>query len=144
MARVLQYLLRIPGATDQGGPAITVDLKPAQLKSVQGLSHAGDPTGIGMGWIQLGDPDSPSALMEKTGGGAGFETYIALSLKRQAGIFLAVTEGKGRAHIDLFHEANSLLAALANVPPLPPKVHQVRAGRKRQSRVHRPASAAAQ
>jgi D-alanyl-D-alanine-carboxypeptidase/D-alanyl-D-alanine-endopeptidase len=144
MVRVLQYLLHIPGATAQVGPAITVYLKPAQLKSVQGLSHAGDPTGIGMGWIQLGDSDGPSALMEKTGGGAGFETYVALSLKRQAGIFLAVTEGKGRAHVDLFHEANNLLAALADVPPLPPKVHQVRAGRKRQSRVHRPAPAKAQ
>ena len=143
MARVLQYLLRIPGATDQGGPAITVDLKPAQLKSVQGLSHAGDPTGIGMGWVQLGDPDGPSALMEKTGGGAGFETYVALSPKRQTGIFLAVTDGKGRARINLFHEANNLLAALANVPPLPPKVTPVRAVGKR-SRLHRPALAAAQ
>ena len=144
MARVLQYLLHIPGAAAQAGPAITVYLKPARLKSVQGLSHAGDPTGIGMGWVQLGDPDGPSALMEKTGGGAGFETYVALSLKRQAGIFLAVTEGKGRAQVDLFHEANNLLTALADVPPLPPKVHQVRAGRKKQSRVHRPVSAAAQ
>jgi D-alanyl-D-alanine-carboxypeptidase/D-alanyl-D-alanine-endopeptidase len=97
-----------------------------------------------MGWIQLGDPDGPSALMEKTGGGAGFETYIALSPKRQTGIFLAVTDGKGRAHIGLFHEANNLLAALANVPPLPPKAHPVRPVGKRQSHLHRPAVAAAQ
>ena len=136
MARVLQYLLHTPGATAQVGPAIAVYLKPAQLKSVQGLSHAGDPTGIGLGWIQLGDPDGPSALMEKTGGGAGFETYIALSPKRQTGIFLAVTDGKGRAQISLFHEANNLLAALANVPPLPPKVHPVHPVGKRH--LHRP------
>ncbi len=142
MARVLQYLLHIPGATEVG-PAITTYLKPAQLKSVQGLSHAGDPTGIGMGWIQLGDPDGPSTVMQKTGGGAGFETYIALSLKRQAGIFLAVTEGKGRAHINLFEEANTLLAAVADVPPLPPRVRRVRAVSKRQSPVHRRASAVA-
>jgi len=143
MVRVLQYLLHIPGAA-QPGPAINVYLKPSQLRWVQGLSHAGDPTGIGMGWIQLGDPDSPSALMEKTGGGAGFQTYVALSLKRQAGIFLAVTEGKRHMHVNLFHEGNNLLAALANVPPLPPKVHQVRAGRKRPSRVQPPAPAVAQ
>jgi len=144
MARVLQYLLHIPGATAQVGPAIDVYLKPAQLRSVQGLSHAGDPTGIGLAWIQLGDPDCPSTLMEKTGGGAGFETYIALSLKRQAGIFVAVTEGKGQAQVNLFHEANNLLAAVADVPPLPPKVRQVRAARKRRPRVHRPAATAAQ
>ena len=142
MARVLQYLLHVPVAASQAGPAIDVYLRPAQLKSVQGLSHAGAPTGIGLAWIQLGDPDGPSTLMEKTGGGAGFETYVALSLKRQAGIFLAVTEGKGHRQIDLHYEANNLLAALANVPPLPPKVRHVSAVRKR--RVHRPASAAVQ
>jgi len=142
MARVLQYLLHIPGATEVG-PPIAVYLKPAQLKSMQGLSHAGLPTGIGMGWIQLGDPDGPSTLMQKTGGGAGFETYVALSLKRHAGIFVAVTEGKGRSHINLFHEANNLLASLADVPPLPPTVHRVRTVAKRQAPVHRPAAAVA-
>jgi len=144
MARVLQYLLRVPGAAVQAGKGIPIYLKPAQLKSVQGLSHAGDPTGIGLGWVQLGDPDSPSALMEKTGGGAGFETYIALSPKRQTGVFLAVTEGKGHAQIDFFHEANNLLAALANVPPLPPKVRPAPAVRKRKTRPHRSAIAPAQ
>ncbi len=146
MVRVLQYLLRIPasaGAPVPAGPEITVCLKPAQLKSVQGLSHAGDPTGIGMGWVQLGDPDGPSMLMQKTGGGAGFETYVALSPKRQTGVFLAVTDGKGGWQIDLYREANNLLAALANVPPLPPKPRPVRAKTKRQSRPRRPAATAA-
>jgi hypothetical protein len=68
--------------------------------------------------------------MEKTGGGAGFETYVALSLKRQAGILVAVTEGKGRRQINLHYEANNLLAALANVPALPPTLRRfVRSGR---------------
>lgn len=123
MVKLLQYLLHIPGAPAQPAGALDVYLKPEQLKSLEGLNHAGDPTGIGLGWIQLGDPASPSMLMEKTGGGAGFGTYIALSPKSQTGIFLAVTDGKGASKIDFFHEANSLLAALANVPPLPPKVH---------------------
>ena len=115
-----------------------VYLKPAQLKSMEGLSHAGDPTGIGLGWIQLGDPNSPSVLMEKTGGGAGFGTYIALSPQRQTGVFLAITEGKGREQIDFFHEGNYLLAALENVPPLPPRTHPVRAAKRKPSRLHRP------
>jgi D-alanyl-D-alanine-carboxypeptidase/D-alanyl-D-alanine-endopeptidase len=144
MARVLQYLLHVPGASAQVGPAITVYLKPSQLRSVQGLNHAGDPTGIGLGWIQLGDPDGPSTLMEKTGGGAGFQTYVALSLKRQAGIFLAVTEGKRHAHVNVFREANDLLAAVANVPPLPAKVYPARPARKRRPRVRPPAPTTAQ
>jgi D-alanyl-D-alanine-carboxypeptidase/D-alanyl-D-alanine-endopeptidase len=136
MAKVLQYLLHIPGSAAQPEAALAVYLKPQQLKSLEGLSHAGDPTGIGLGWIQIGDPESPSMVMEKTGGGAGFLTYIALNPQRQTGVFLAATEGKGHAQVDFFHEANNLLAALANVPPLPAKVHLSRAA-VRHSRPHR-------
>jgi D-alanyl-D-alanine-carboxypeptidase/D-alanyl-D-alanine-endopeptidase len=122
MVKFLQYLLHTPDAPPLPAPALSVYLDPAQLKSIQGLSHAGDPTGIGLAWIQLGDPTSPSSLMQKTGGGAGFTTYIAISPDRRTGIFLAATEGKGKWQIDFFHESNNLLAALANVPPLPPRL----------------------
>ena len=137
MAKLLRYLLHASGSSAQPAAALSVYLKPAQLKSVQGLSHAGDPTGIGLGWVQLGDPATPSALMEKTGGGAGFTTYITLSPSRQTGIFLAATWGKGDAQVDLFHEANNLLAALANVPPLPPKVRPAPTMRRRAKPRHR-------
>ncbi len=105
---------------------------------MQGLSHAGDPTGVGLTWIQLGEPDGPSVILEKTGGGAGFTTYIALSPGRDTGIFFAVTEGKGAGHIDFFHESNNLLAALANVPPLPPEAHHAPAKNAVTGRVPRP------
>jgi D-alanyl-D-alanine-carboxypeptidase/D-alanyl-D-alanine-endopeptidase len=87
-------------------------------------------------------------VMEKTGGGAGFETYIALSPQHQTGIFLAVTEGKGKAHVDFYQESNNLLAALANVPPILQKVHVARAARKHpkphaRKRTTRPSSAPA-
>jgi D-alanyl-D-alanine-carboxypeptidase/D-alanyl-D-alanine-endopeptidase len=131
MAKLLKYLLHIPGSPAQPATALSVSLSPAQLKSVQGLSHAGNPTGIGLGWVQLGDPATPSAIMQKTGGGAGFTTYIALSPKRQTGIFLAATWGKGVAKIDFFHEANNLLAALAGVPPLSPKVRHATPAHRR-------------
>jgi D-alanyl-D-alanine-carboxypeptidase/D-alanyl-D-alanine-endopeptidase len=140
MAKLLQYLLHLPGSIAQPATALSISLSPAQLKSVQGLSHAGNPTGIGLGWIQLGDPATPSALMQKTGGGAGFTTYIALSPSRQTGIFLAATWGKGDATIDFFHEANNLLAALANVPPLPAKMHTVHAARHHAKRRHGPSA----
>ncbi len=134
MGRVLQYLLHIPGYPVQPDSALAVVFKPQQLKSVQGLDHAGDPTGIGLGWVQLGDPNSPQAVMEKTGGGAGFSTYIVLSRKKQTGVFVAVTEGKGPWHIDLFGEANNLLADLAGIPPLPARVHKTRPAKKRNAR----------
>jgi len=141
MARVLQYLLHISGVPAEPAAALNVYLNPQQLRSMQGLSHAGDPTGIGLAWIQLGDPTSPSSLLEKTGGGAGFSTYVALSPKQNAGIFLAVTEGKGEGQVDFYHEANNLLAALANVPPLPPRARPMPAPRKHRLRRKRRAAA---
>jgi D-alanyl-D-alanine-carboxypeptidase/D-alanyl-D-alanine-endopeptidase len=138
MVKLLQYLLHVPGSPAQPAGALDVYLRPQQLKSIQGLSHAGDPTGIGLAWIQIGDPNTPSALMEKTGGGAGFTTYIALSPSRQTGVFLAATWGKGDAKIDFFHEANNLLAALANIPPLPSKVRRTPPPRKHPKRIRRP------
>jgi serine-type D-Ala-D-Ala carboxypeptidase/endopeptidase len=140
MAKLLKYLLHIPGSPAQPATALFVSRSPAQLKSVQGLSHAGNPTGIGMGWVQLGDPATPSAIMQKTGGGAGFTTYIALSPGRQAGVFLAATWGKGNATVDLFHEANNLLAALANVPPLPPKARRAPPAHHRAKHRRRPSA----
>jgi len=134
MTKLLKYLLHIPGTAAQPDAALSIYLNPAQLKSVQGLSHAGDPTGIGLAWIQLGDPATPSAILQKTGGGAGFTTYIALSPSRKTGIFLAATWGKGDATIDFFHEANNLLADLANVPPLPPKIRAAPAVKKHPKR----------
>ena len=124
MVKLLEYLLRLPGSPPAPDANLAIYLKPDQLKSVQGLSHAGDPTGIGLAWIQLGDPATPSAILEKTGGGAGFTTYIALSPSRQTGVFLAATWGKGDPKVGFFQESNNLLAALANVPPLPPKAHR--------------------
>ena len=131
MARFLGYLLRAPGYPAPPSGNLAVRLTPAQLKTMDGLNHAGDPTGIGLAWVQLGDPANPSAIMEKTGGGAGFNTYIALNPSRQTGIFVAVTEGEKDWRIDLFHETNDLLAALANVPPLPPRPPKPHLAKKR-------------
>lgn len=133
MGRMMQSLLQIPGIPPQPQAPMDVYLKPSQLRSMQGLSHAGDPTGIGLAWIQIGD--GPSAVVEKTGGGAGFVTYLALIPKRQTGIFIALTYGIGEGQIDFYHEANTLLADLAGVPSVPPQVHKTHALDKR--RTHR-------
>jgi D-alanyl-D-alanine-carboxypeptidase/D-alanyl-D-alanine-endopeptidase len=126
MVKLLQYLLRVPGAPTPPEGEFTIYVQPKQLKSIYGLNHAGDPTGIGLAWIQLGDPATTSMVMEKTGGGAGFETYIALNPQTKTGVFLAATDGKGESTIKFFEESNNLLAALAGVAPLPAKVHHAR------------------
>jgi D-alanyl-D-alanine-carboxypeptidase/D-alanyl-D-alanine-endopeptidase len=118
----LQYLLGTDGSgtPSQDPAAQAVYILPSHLVSQKGLDHAGEPTGIGLGWIHILPLDSPSHIIEKTGGGAGFETYIAINHSRRTAIFLAATDGSVDTHLNLFNAANKLLLALAGLPPLPP------------------------
>jgi D-alanyl-D-alanine-carboxypeptidase/D-alanyl-D-alanine-endopeptidase len=81
MAIWLKYLRRTgrPGIPAQDAPAQTIHILPSNLVSQKGLDHAGEPTGVGLGWIHILPTNSPSHIVEKTGGGAGFETYIAIN-----------------------------------------------------------------
>ncbi|MEO6806004.1 MAG: D-alanyl-D-alanine-carboxypeptidase/endopeptidase AmpH [Edaphobacter sp.] len=118
----LQYLLGTSGVSipAQDPAAQAVYIHPADLVSQKGLDHAGEPTGIGLGWLHLLPSDDPSHIVEKTGGGAGFSTYIAINHSRHTAIFLAATDGPGDIHSNLFYKANNLLLAMAGLPPLPP------------------------
>lgn len=118
----LRYLLGTdaPAIPAQDPAAQAVYLVPSKLKSQIGLDHAGEPTGVGIGWIHILPLDSDSHIAEKTGGGAGFETYIAINHVRQTAIFIAATDGPVDTHLNLFNAANKLLLAVAGLPPLPP------------------------
>lgn len=116
----LKYLLGTGGAgfPRQDAAARAVYIKPADLVKQTGLDHAGQPTGVGLGWIHILPLDSESHIVEKTGGGAGFETYIAINDARHTAIFVAATDGV-ESHLNLFNAANKLLLAVAGLPPLP-------------------------
>ncbi len=120
MARFLKYLLYLPGVpVHQNGWSTGMYLIPETLRSVQGLGHAGVPNGIGIGWIEINKQYGESRIVEKTGGGAGFQTYIALNPARHAGIFIARTEGRRGGGANMFREANDLLLTMVNLPPVP-------------------------
>ncbi len=120
MTRVLKYLLNLPGVpAHQNGAATAMYLQPAALHSVQGLGHAGVPTGIGLGWIEINGADGPARIVQKTGGGAGFQTYVALNPASHTGVFVAATQGRRKSGANLFRETNALLIQLAGLPPVP-------------------------
>lgn len=62
------------------------------LASVQGMDNGGYASGLGMGWVWLAANDQRPAIIEKTGGGGGFMTYMALVPGRRIGIFVAVSK----------------------------------------------------
>lgn len=138
MAIWLKYLLGTggPNLPTQDPTAQAIYIDRSSLASQRGLDHAGEPTGVGLGWIHILPIDSPSHIIEKTGGGAGFQTYIAINHSRRTAIFLAATEGPIDTHLNLFNAANKLLLAVAGLPPLPPPPPK-RAGRHAHIRRHR-------
>lgn len=132
----LKYLLASGGSADpaQDAGAQAVYLRPADLVRQKGLDHAGEPTGVGLGWIHILPIDSESHIVEKTGGGAGFETYIAINHARRTAVFVAATEGRVDTHVNLFNATNKLLLAIAGLPPLPPPPVVPQAKRARHGR----------
>jgi D-alanyl-D-alanine-carboxypeptidase/D-alanyl-D-alanine-endopeptidase len=113
----LKYLLRL-NPIPQDPAAQAVVLFPANLLAQSGLDHAGPPTGIGLGWMHI--LAGPSEIVEKTGGGAGFTTYIALNHSTHTALFAAFTDGPTYNHVNVFKASNNLLLALSGLPLLPP------------------------
>jgi len=126
MEKFLKYLV---GAGDhaQAENARRVYLLPSSLKGQYGLDHAGRPSGIGLGWMHLGGSDDINHVIEKTGGGAGFTTYIAMHPASHTALFVAMTEGRPHDRtpgFNLFKASNNGLLALAGLPPFPDRPRQ--------------------
>lgn len=124
MEKFLSYLVGAgaPALPAQADDAHGVYLLPSSLAGQYGLDHAGRPSGIGLGWMHLGANEDISHIIEKTGGGAGFVTYIAIHPASHTALFVAATEGPARAWkegFNLFMASNNGLLALAGLPPLP-------------------------
>jgi D-alanyl-D-alanine-carboxypeptidase/D-alanyl-D-alanine-endopeptidase len=143
MAIWLKYLVSKGGSTlpAQHAAAQAVYLDPARLKSQAGLDHAGLPTGIGLGWMHLPPTGDPSHIIEKTGGGAGFSSYIAMIPARHIALFFAFAEGSGWKQ-NVFKEANNMMLNLAGLPPQPEEPFKPRPRRRSRPRLkHRPPAA---
>jgi D-alanyl-D-alanine-carboxypeptidase/D-alanyl-D-alanine-endopeptidase len=119
MTRWLKYLLDLPGVPVHQDPAATATYIPStELRWMQGIGRAGVPNGVGLAWVHINLPDDPTTIIEKTGGGAGFTTYIALIPGRHIGIFVAATEDQ-HGGPEIFHGSNDLLTYLAGLTPVP-------------------------
>ena len=120
-------------ASAQPADAHAVYLLPSTLTRQYGLDHAGKPSGIGLGWMHLGANEDISHIIEKTGGGAGFTTYIAIHPASHTALFVAATDGPPHAWqkgFNLFRASNNGLLALAGLPPLPDEPRRRAANRR--------------
>lgn len=144
MALWLKYLLGTgsPSLPAQDPTAQAVYLDPTRLIKQVGLDHAGRPTGIGLGWMHLPPAGDPTHIIEKTGGGAGFSSYIAMIPARHIALFFAFAEGPSGWKQNVFIEANNILLTLAGLPPLPDEPAKPKSRHRSKPRPKHPRSPA--
>ncbi|MBV8046274.1 MAG: D-alanyl-D-alanine-carboxypeptidase/endopeptidase AmpH, partial [Paludibacterium sp.] len=53
------------------------------------------------------------AMLQKTGGGGGFLTYVAIDPQRRIGVFVAMTRSRHISPRGMINQANKLVTALA-------------------------------
>ncbi|KGD72443.1 beta-lactam-binding protein [Tatumella morbirosei] len=84
----------------------------SSLLRVNGMDVAGHADAIGMGWLHMAATDDSPALIEKTGGGGGFMTYIAMSPQNNVGVFIVVARSSLSHFSPMSNGVNELIAEL--------------------------------
>jgi D-alanyl-D-alanine-carboxypeptidase/D-alanyl-D-alanine-endopeptidase len=92
----------------------------AKLGFVGGLDHAGKANGVGLAWIELAPTADHPRVLEKTGGGDGFLTYVVIDPAERIGVFIAFDNMSGHRLKDVADDANKLVGQLGGMTPPPP------------------------
>lgn len=86
-----------------------------QLTQVKGMDVPGQASALGLGWVYMAP--NPAAglpgIIQKTGGGGGFITYMALIPEKNVGVFAVVTRTELTKFTNMSDGVNDLAAALA-------------------------------
>lgn len=83
------------------------------LPAAIGFDEAGPMAGLGLGWVIMNGEGIRPALIEKSGGGVGFMSYIAFAPGRGVGVFVAVNRADFGMFSKLTGAADGMIANLA-------------------------------
>ncbi|MDR0219258.1 MAG: D-alanyl-D-alanine-carboxypeptidase/endopeptidase AmpH [Enterobacteriaceae bacterium] len=86
--------------------------KRADLSSVKGMDVAGKADGIGLGWVYMKGQNG-IGIYQKTGGGGGFNTYMAMIPEQNIGVFMVMTRKEHSKFYEVTKGVNELVTALA-------------------------------
>lgn len=106
-----------PGA-EQGRRSIShsVYFRREQLASASGLDHAGLANGVGLAWIEQDASPGRPRILEKTGGGDGFLTYVVIDPVRRVGVFVGFNNASGHRLEAVAEAADQLVFLLGTEP----------------------------
>ncbi|PHM29720.1 D-alanyl-D-alanine-carboxypeptidase/endopeptidase AmpH [Xenorhabdus budapestensis] len=87
--------------------------KRADLISIKGMDVAGQADGIGLGWVYINSKKDIPGIYQKTGGGGGFNTYMAMIPEQNIGVFVVMTRKEHSKFHRVTKGVNELVTALA-------------------------------
>jgi D-alanyl-D-alanine-carboxypeptidase/D-alanyl-D-alanine-endopeptidase len=112
MALWLKAQLAPGAAADVRRISQAIYVQRATLATAVGLDHAGLANAIGLGWIELAPSATHPRILEKTGGGDGFLTYVVIDPARRVGVFVAFDNVSGKRMAPVAADANDLVGLL--------------------------------
>lgn len=84
-----------------------------KLSNIKGMDVAGQADGLGLGWVYLAPQDNVPAIYQKTGGGGGFNTYMAMIPEQNIAVFVVITRKEKSKFSPLPDGVNALVSELS-------------------------------
>ncbi len=89
-----------------------------QLSRVVGMDVPGKADALGLGWVYMAPKDGRPGIIQKTGGGGGFITYMAMVPQSNIGAFVVVTRSPLTRFTNMSDGINDLVTELSGNKPL--------------------------
>lgn len=86
--------------------------KRTDLVSLKGMDVPGIANQLGLGWVYMAPTPLLPGIIQKTGGGGGFITYMAMVPQRGVGVFVVVTRTEQTKFKNMSNAVNDLVADL--------------------------------
>ncbi|MGG7445698.1 D-alanyl-D-alanine-carboxypeptidase/endopeptidase AmpH [Kosakonia oryzendophytica] len=88
-----------------------------QLTKVIGMDVPGKADALGLGWVYMGPKEGHPGIIQKTGGGGGFITYMAMVPQHNVGVFVVITRSPLTRFTAMSDGVNDLVSELSNNKP---------------------------
>nr|WP_024966807.1 D-alanyl-D-alanine-carboxypeptidase/endopeptidase AmpH [Pantoea sp. IMH] len=114
MARWMQQFLSsdVHARSAQADRLQTMIYQRSQLTKVSGMDVPGKAAALGLGWVYIAPQDGRPGIIQKTGGGGGFITYMAMVPRYSVGVFVVVTRSPHTRFTPMSDGVNNLLTEL--------------------------------
>ncbi len=96
----------------------TLIYKRNQFNRVVGMDVPGKAEAFGLGWVYMGPQNGHPGIIQKTGGGGGFITYMAMIPQSNVGVFVVVTRSPLTRFKNMSDGVNDLVSALSHNQPV--------------------------